>query len=259
MPWVIAAATDTGRRRTRNEDAVFARCLDADAAGDAAAVLAVADGMGGLEGGEVASRLAIRAVGELRVTRSAAAAHSLHDAWLEALARLPADCEARLRAEAARSTALTAMGTTLTVLVLSGSTALFAHVGDSRAYLHRDGALIQLTTDHNAAWETASGELVGDGRIAHERHALTRWLAADGGGVDAEIGSLGALPRDLFLLCTDGLTTMLDDEAIGAVLEQYAPGEPGDVARTPAALIERANAAGGADNISVAVAWLFEA
>ena len=153
------------------------------------------------------------------------------------------------------------MGTTMTMVYIVWPRAFVVHVGDSRCYLLHAGQLEQVTRDHTISAVMAEiGQLTADeARNSPMRHALWNVIGGRSDDLSVDVYKLGLEPDDKLLLCTDGLTTMLDDEAIGAVLEQHAPAEAGDVAHSADALIARANAAGGADNISVAVAWLLEA
>lgn len=226
----VGARTDIGRSRDHNEDGYLVR----------EPLFAVADGMGGHRGGEVASSVA-----------------------LESLEQLPKDSDGLLRAlvdrirEANRMVLergesdpeLRGMGTTLTALVTQEQKAHVAHVGDSRAYLLRDGSLQQLTEDHSLVQRMVrEGELTPEQAGRHpQRSILTRAL-----GVDAEIAvdelTLPLLAGDRLLLCTDGLTGMIDPDRIHEILEsERDPQAASDL------LVEEANGAGGDDNITVVV------
>ena len=189
--------------------------------------------MGGHVAGEVASRLAV----------NAAAATDLPPAD-----RVAAGNRA-IREEVAREPSLEGMGTTMTLVTLEPEgTARFAHVGDSRAYLYRDGKLRQVTRDH-----TVAAEYVAQGRIAPEeaashpqRHMLTRTLGLTR-FVNVDEFELELEEGDRLLLCSDGLTEMVSDPQIAEVLEGKG------VEEAAWRLIELANAAGGLDNISVIV------
>ena len=229
----IAAAaglTDTGRKRRRNEDAFVCR----------PPLFAVADGMGGAQAGEVASRLAAAAVSE-------AAADSSGEA---AVAALVAEANRRVWQRSTQDMSHSGMGTTITVALadLAGGTIAIGHVGDSRAYRIRDGALEQLTEDHSLV-----AELVRRGRLSPEeaethpqRSVITRALGTDP-DVEVDLFTVEALPGDLFLLCSDGLTTMVPDEEILSL----AAGSHGGLDAAARALVDAANAAGGEDNVTV--------
>jgi serine/threonine protein phosphatase PrpC len=228
--FIWSAASHQGMVRQNNEDALYP-----ESAGESAetVTLMVADGMGGHVAGEVASRLAV----------NAAAATDLPPAD-----RVAAGNRA-IREEVAREPSLEGMGTTMTLVTLEPEgTARFAHVGDSRAYLYRDGKLRQVTRDH-----TVAAEYVAQGRIAPEeaashpqRHMLTRTLGLTR-FVNVDEFELELEEGDRLLLCSDGLTEMVSDPQIAEVLEGKG------VEEAAWRLIELANAAGGLDNISVIV------
>jgi protein phosphatase len=234
MNYVWGTGSDTGKVREHNEDAVYPI---ESGAGTGPAILLVADGMGGAVAGEVASRLAVEAATEMSV-----------DEDVDPADRVLAGNEAvMLATEEDRS--LAGMGTTMTLVELRpDGRSTFAHVGDSRGYLLRDGALSQVTTDHSLV-----GELVKLGKITAEearthphRHLVTRVLGlgpitVDSTDVDLELG-------DRILICSDGLTDMVTDEQIELTLNAGDGVEP-----TAWALIEQANAAGGVDNTTVVV------
>ena len=235
MTFVWAATTDRGLVRGHNEDALWPRPAEGEVAQGQAAeqfLAAVADGMGGHVGGEVASRLAI----ETAVATDG-----------DAVARVLAANAAVLGAARDRPR-LTGMGTTLTLAIFSGDMVEIGHIGDSRAYRYRDGNLEQITRDHSLVAEmVASGELRPEEAAAHPfRSVITRALGLDG-AVAVDLVQGEALPGDRFLLCSDGLTTMLEAPRIAALLA----GQDGSAAA--AALVEAANQAGGFDNTSVVV------
>jgi protein phosphatase len=228
------SATDVGRRRQINQDKI----LESDT------IFAVADGMGGHQGGEVASLEAIEALRDAFHRDPTAAG-------LEAAVRRANEAVAQ-RARA--SSELRNMGTTLTVVALVDGEAgddllVVANIGDSRAYLLRDGELSQLTEDHSVPEELLrQGQLTRDeADIDPRRHILTRVLGASyGEGPDLQ--NLIPYAGDRLLLCSDGLYNEVDDDAIAHVLRTVA--DPADAARQ---LVEEANRNGGADNISVVV------
>ncbi len=247
--------SDAGRSRPRNEDSVLAVTWPAPTGRGSCIVLAVADGMGGADGGEVASRLAIAAVEEIVAARWTAGLLTGDDEWFDAYRQAFAHGTERMRKTADSDGSLQGMGTTLTVLSLHGGKVRFGHIGDSRAYLARAATLRRLTTDHNAAHELAA-----EGRIAPEdvathrsRNVLTRWLGADVAEVEPEFGGLTAQPNDLFLVCSDGLHTMLSDQDVASTLASPIPVAQADLDAIAQRLIDNANAAGGKDNISVAL------
>ena len=233
MPVVVgrsAGLSDTGRKRRQNEDAYVCE----------PPLFAIADGMGGAQAGEVASGLAAAAFEE-----GAAAIHGE-----DGVATLVRAANARIFERAVHDPTVAGMGTTATVAVVdeSAGTVTLAHVGDSRAYRYRGGALEQLTTDHSLVGELVrSGRLTEDEAAVHpHRSVITRALGTD---ADVEVDTLTVevVPGDLVLLCSDGLSANVRDDEIARVREATgaAPREAGE------ALIAAANAAGGEDNVTV--------
>jgi protein phosphatase len=222
--------TDTGRKRRQNEDAFVCE----------PPLFAIADGMGGAQAGEVASRLAAA------VFEEGAAAVQGEDG----VATVVRAANARIFERAVHDPAVAGMGTTATVAVVdeAAATVTIAHVGDSRAYLYRVGSLEQLTTDHSLVGELVrSGRLTEDEAAVHpHRSVITRALGTDA-DVEVDTLTLDVVPDDLLLLCSDGLSAMVRDDEIVRVLEATggAPREAGE------ALIQAANAAGGEDNVTV--------
>lgn len=227
-----AAATDVGRRRRNNQDKVLA--VDT--------LFAVADGMGGHAGGEIA---AVTAVEALKASFS-------RDPSMDALERAVRDANRAVCDRAEGQPDLRNMGTTITAVALVDDRGdqLFAvaNVGDSRAYLLRDGELTQLTDDHSVPQELFRAGQLSEAEAANDprRNQLTRVL----GMPDAEPDMQSLLPYrgDRLLLCSDGLYNEVDDGEIASVLRRVA--DPEEAARR---LIEMANERGGNDNISVVV------
>ena len=244
MPtFLMSARTDIGRSRRRNEDCVLASTIRNFA------VLAVADGMGGVHGGEVGSRTAIDS---LYADLSSSGDHSTS---LDLLREAFAHSVDALRERAKENNDLSEMGTTLTCIVLTEDRVSYAHLGDSRGYLFRDGRLRKLTTDHNRAQE-----LLDEGRISlsdatthPSRNVLTRWVSADIATVDPEVGAFKPESNDVYLLCTDGLHTLIPETEIEESLQDLKL-EQAALDRLTATLIDRANQRGGTDNISIVVA-----
>jgi protein phosphatase len=229
MKFTWAARSDTGRVRDHNEDATLPAAGTAGTAEQL--VAAVADGMGGAAGGEIASATAIATVaavsGEASIRIEAA-----NLAVVEAAAQRP-----RLKG----------MGTTLTLAIFqAGGQVQIGHVGDSRAYLLRDGALAQVTTDHSFVSEmlTAGRMTEEEAEVHPYRSVLTRVVGLET-AIDVDVQTLDLAAGDRILLCSDGVTAMIDDTGIGAALAERDP------ERAAEALVAAANAAGGIDNISV--------
>jgi serine/threonine protein phosphatase PrpC len=238
----VAAETDVGRVRPANEDYVFA---DADAG-----LLIVADGMGGHAAGEVASSIAAQTIAAfLRGTMPDSVTLLLDAPRLLSEAVRRAD--AAIRERAAADPALTGMGTTVVVAVFRGNDIALAHVGDSRAYLLREGRLERVTRDHSlvARMVDAGTITAAEARRHHMRNVITRSLGFEG-NAEAEVQSLPWARGDVLLLCTDGLTGMLEDEEIEGLLAGC--GE--DLPAGARALIDAANSHGGTDNVSVVLA-----
>jgi protein phosphatase len=224
-----AGSTDTGRKRRRNEDAYVV----------APPLFAVADGMGGAQAGEVASRLAAAALED-------SDSHGL--AGRERVISLIAEANRRVYERSSTDPSASGMGTTMTVALVEGDIVTIGHVGDSRAYLVRDGRMEQLTEDHSLVNELMkSGKLSQEEAETHpQRSVITRALGTDP-DVDADAFSIDAQRGDVFLLCSDGLTTMVDDEDILELLERHHD----DLDRAAKSLVSAANRGGGEDNITV--------
>ena len=221
--------TDTGRQRQANEDALLAR----------SPLFVVADGMGGAQAGEVASLTAVRAFEEgLPEDRS-----------LEgALADRIKIANRVIHDQAGSDPELAGMGTTITAAVVdtAGDRVVIGHVGDSRAYRIRDGIIQRLTRDHSLVEEMRRrGQITAAEAEDHpQRSIITRALGPEP-DVDVDVQSVAADPGDLFLLCSDGLTSMLDDDTIRRVI--VASKSLDGAIRN---LIDSANSAGGRDNIT---------
>jgi len=225
-----AAATDPGRRRRQNEDAYVCE----------PPLFAVADGIGGAQAGELASRLAAAAV------RDDAGADG--DDPRRRVDALVQEANRRVYERQTQDTSASGMGTTVTVALVEGDHVWIGHVGDSRAYLIRDGKFEQLTEDHSLVAELVrSGKLSPEEAEGHpQRSVVTRALGTDP-DVDVDTLEVEAKPGDLFLLCSDGLTTMVDDKTILAEIDRNRD----DLRAAAKALVRAANRSGGEDNITV--------
>lgn len=229
MRLVVGAATDVGRVREGNEDAYL---VD-----DTIGLVAVADGMGGHRGGEVASATAIEAL-----RAAIGAGRPLREAV--------EDANRAVFDKAQTDDSLRGMGTTITAATLAaGGTLLIGHVGDSRAYLLRDGELRQITTDHSLVEELVrDGRLTPDEAAVHpQRSIITRALGIDA-SVEVDVYPVELRAHDVLLFCSDGLTGMLQPDLIAAELRRED-----DPARAATKLVDAANASGGEDNITVVV------
>lgn len=231
----IAGMTDTGLVRSRNEDS-----LDWDSQ---RGVALIADGMGGHNAGEVASRLAIEtlmkllhdddaAIDEQRLRRIVAAANQA----IYAQAQAHPDCDR--------------MGTTLVMLCVDQGQIYITHVGDSRAYRLRQGELIRLTSDHSLVRQLLDDGAISkdEARTSRYKNVITRALGVRD-KCEPDIAVFDIAADDIYLLCSDGLTDMVADPDIRQVLVDEEQPEA-----AVAALMERARLAGGRDNISIIVA-----
>jgi protein phosphatase len=226
---VFTAATDTGRKRRRNEDAYVV----------APPLFAVADGMGGAQAGEVASKLAAAALSDTDPGSLSGT---------ERVTSLFQEANRRVYERSATDPAVSGMGTTMTVALVEGNDVVIGHVGDSRAYRLRDGRIEQLTDDHSLVNELMkSGKLSPEEAETHpQRAVITRALGTDP-DVDVDAFAVPAQAGDVFLICSDGLTTMVDDDDILALLESNLD----DLPKAGKALVAAANRYGGEDNITV--------
>jgi PPM family protein phosphatase len=224
-----ARASDTGRKRRRNEDSSVV----------APPLFAVADGMGGAQAGEVASKLAAAALEE---TDPATLSGS------ERLVSLIQEANRRVYERSSSDPATSGMGTTMTVALVQADGVTIGHVGDSRAYLVRDGKLEQLTEDHSLVNELLkSGKLSPQEAELHpQRSVITRAVGTDP-DVDVDAFVVEATEGDIFLLCSDGLTDMVGDDDILDTVERHRE----DLDRVTKALVSAANRGGGEDNITV--------
>jgi protein phosphatase len=214
----------------------------------------VADGMGGMAAGEIASRKALSTLAHLvvnspdwimRVDESEA------ERLLQRLSERYRQVDAALKAEARADPSLFGMGTTLTLAYSLGNELFLAHVGDSRAYFCHEGKLHQLTRDHTYAQVLAdTGVIRPEETATHRlRHVLTRALGATGDPVKADVHRARLSDGDQILLCTDGLTEMVEEEAIAAILQRA-----GAAQQVCQALVEAALDRGGRDNVTVVLA-----
>jgi protein phosphatase len=224
----LYSGTDTGRQRRHNEDSMFAR----------PPLFVVADGMGGAQGGEVASRTAVEIFQQ-----------GLEDGDVpeRRLAARVQEANAVIHERSQSDAQLAGMGTTITAAYVGAEEIAIAHVGDSRAYCLRDGRLVRLTDDHSLV-----EDLVREGRLTPEeaedhpqRSIITRALGPEP-AVDVDTSTHRARSGDIYLLCSDGLTGMLPEARVEQILRERsvlrAAGE---------ALLAAANEAGGRDNITV--------
>jgi PPM family protein phosphatase len=231
-----AFRSDVGRQRSANEDSYFAR----------APLFAVADGMGGAQAGEVASRIAAESFAPDEGWEGSP------ESYLRSIAK---GANERIHRLAQADSTRSGMGTTLTAALLDGDDVSLAHVGDSRAYRFRDGQLKLLTSDHSLVEELRrQGRLTDEQAEDHpQRSIITRALGPEP-DVVVDTMTYRARPGDVYLLCSDGLTTMVKEARIAAILS-----ETDDLDAAVERLVEEANSAGGRDNITVVAFRLEEA
>jgi PPM family protein phosphatase len=223
-----AGRTDVGRQRSANEDSLVVR----------PPLFAVADGMGGAKAGEVASALAVEAVEAAKESGEPAEAQ---------LAGIVREANRRIYDLAVADESRRGMGTTLTLAKLHGDEVSLAHVGDSRAYRMREGELEQLTRDHSLVAELErSGQITPEAAEHHpQRSIITRALGPEP-DVEVDTYTLTGREGDLFLICSDGLTSMISDDEVGSILRSA-----GSLDEAADALVRAANQSGGKDNITV--------
>jgi PPM family protein phosphatase len=223
-----AGRTDVGRQRNANEDSLVVR----------PPLFAVADGMGGARAGEVASALAVEAV---------ESAHESEEPAEAQLADIVRAANRRIYDLAVADESRRGMGTTLTLAKVHGDEVSLAHVGDSRAYRVRDGELTQLTRDHSLVAELErSGQITAEAAEHHpQRSIITRALGPEP-DVEVDTYTLAGREGDLFLICSDGLTSMISDDEVASILRS-AP----SLEEAADALVRAANQSGGKDNITV--------
>ena len=251
-PLAGAGRSDVGRKRDFNEDA-FAVDLENG-------LFAIADGMGGAAAGEVASSIAIATLTDYITRTAGAAASDRPFGWDDRLSgqanRLKSGillANEKIYRTIEEHEEMKGMGTTLVAALARDCGVGVAHVGDSRVYLCRDGQLRQITSDHSWVNEQVSlGLLSREEASRHPfRNVITRALGSRE-QVSADVTEVPLSPGDRLLLCSDGLTNMLDDRRILEVLDAH----PTDHEKAAAELVRQANEAGGEDNITVIVVGL---
>ena len=247
MRYVAAAKTDVGRKRQGNEDSF---CLEKDLG-----LYVVADGMGGHAAGEVASRLAVETIREtmgrylggrpMDKAGSTAAGGSREANFLLSSIR---NANRAIFDAANGRTECAGMGTTVAVALTQGDRVLVAHVGDSRIYRIRGGAIEQVSRDHSLVQQQVEIGLLSEAeaRRSQYRHMITRALGHKE-SVEVDLTELPAQVGDVLLLCSDGLSDLLDNGEILAAAGEH----PTDLIKACSALVDRANHKGGDDNITV--------
>lgn len=248
----VAAATDRGRVRTRNEDSHAILDLTPDVGplsssgridvGSGGVLLAVADGMGGHADGDVASKMAIAALSRV--------AKQVGDSAALRLSRGFEEAQWDVRAGSAGRHGSQRMGTTLTAILVDGDHAHVAHVGDSRAYVIRGGGIQRLTKDQTYTEALVEAGLIKDGErdLSPFPHALLQAIGQER-ILRPFTSHFPLCEGDTLLLCSDGLTNLVDDDELGVVVRTGGPFE-----ETCRALVDLANLRGGTDNVTVVLA-----
>ena len=249
---LLGSMTHVGMVRSANQDA-YCAILAPNAPPGTDALLAVADGMGGHQGGEVASAMAIQGLVRLLSPKSASAAAQTDPAAVQGRSASQVDEVVRqVNAEvhqAADRPETRGMGTTLTVALLAGSSLTIGHVGDSRMYLMRNGKLQQLSQDHSwVAEEVARGAITADEARVHPRRNIVTRAIGTNPKVEPYTAVVELEEGDTLLLCSDGLHSLVDDDEIARIIAGQPPQEASE------SLVNRANELGGNDNTTVIVA-----
>lgn len=229
----FAAITDKGKSRKDNEDFFTA----------SRNLFIVADGMGGHKAGDVASKLAVQTIAKLYRSVKPEADRQ------KVIERLFKEANMAVMERASRISSEQGMGTTLTLMLIHTDKAYFGHIGDSRAYLFRNNKLNQLTSDHSLV-----ADMVQDGRITEEearahpyRNVITKALGSEE-KIKPDIFSIDVNPGDRILICSDGLTSMVDDSNIQTTLQGSE-----NLKAICSALVKKANDNGGSDNITAII------
>jgi protein phosphatase len=265
----FGAVSDRGKVRDQNEDHFLIwkisrhqEVLLTNVANDHIPVLAgddgyamlVADGMGGMAAGEVASRLAITTALKL-VEKSPKWGFKINKKeareFFERVSQHLRDIDETLTVRSEADRRLFGMGTTLTVAYSAGADLFIIHVGDSRAYLYRKGSMRQLTRDHTLAQAMADAGYIAPEEVPRhvKRNVLTNYLGGHHGNVKADVRWLRIVDGDILLLCSDGLHDLVDDSSIARILGAHQ--QPSDAAQS---LLEEALKRGGKDNVTAVVA-----
>jgi len=247
MRYIAAAKTDVGRKRQGNEDRF---CLAPELG-----LYVVADGMGGHAAGEVASRLAVETIrewvgkymsgGDTAIVGPAAVSGSPEASVLVSSIRL---ANRVIFDSATDRREYTGMGTTVVAVLARGDRVVLAHVGDSRIYRIRGGRILQVSRDHSFVQQQMDYGVISaaEAQQSQYRHMITRALGLKD-SVEVDLSEQPAREGDILLLCSDGLSDLLDDDEILADVQEHAA----DLDRACQALVDRANSKGGDDNITV--------
>ncbi len=244
----IAGKSDTGLMRKLNEDSIFYLSFELGTYSDKiqAGILAVADGMGGHNAGEIASAIAIRhfckeCLNSLLTNATTPILPIMANAFKEANKAI---------IDAAGDAGLNGMGTTLTAVIITGQDMFLTHIGDSRCYILNPREIMQVTRDHSVVQQMVDADIItqDEARIHPRRNEITRVLGYSR-DTSPDLTHIRLFSDDIILLCTDGLSGVLSDELIAKTVLSSS-----DLNQASQELIDQANLAGGPDNISVIMA-----
>jgi protein phosphatase len=250
---VVGAASDPGRLRTNNEDSYAVLQRPGLPAG-LDAILVVADGMGGHQAGEVASQIIVE---EFRRSFATPADRTqpieLDRDWRQDLERTILTANDDVREQAALVPEHLGMGSTVVAVAIAGPRLYLGNVGDSRAYLISDARIYQLSHDHSWVAEQVRAGVLGEGEARHHprKNVLTRAVGAVP-AVEVDVSAFELAPGDFVILCTDGLTNVVDDDELVHAVESRPPSEAAPW------LIDLANQRGAPDNVTVVIAQITE-
>lgn len=235
------AISDVGRKRQKNEDSYLLN--------DDLNLFIVADGMGGHAGGEFASRIAITTIEDMFKLNQ-----GTQNPPEEVVSKAVRDASAKIAAKAEEDRSLKGMGTTVICLHLDGKRAVLGHVGDSRAYLFREGVLEQLTEDHSLVNEQVKNGLITaeEARTHQFKNIITRSVGVTA-EVDVDVVIKKLKSRDCFLMCSDGLSNLVEMPEMEKELREREP------VLAAKALVDLANKRGGDDNITLVLVEVLEA
>ncbi|MBE2279629.1 MAG: Stp1/IreP family PP2C-type Ser/Thr phosphatase [Ignavibacteriaceae bacterium] len=230
--------SDVGKKRTRNED-YFGQYEF-----NGVKIYIVCDGMGGYTGGEFASRLAVNEIKEHFESLNPNT-ENFGDELKSSLLR----ADAAIKKKATSDPEMKEMGSTAVVLLIKDGFANIAHLGDSRVYLHRDGMFHRITKDHSLVQQMVDGGIIDaeQAKTHPNRNVISRSLGPDGSSEPEVEQPLSIYKNDIFLLCTDGLTSLVEDEEIKSIIEGM------DAQSACIELVNMANDRGGNDNITIQI------
>ena len=240
--FVVCSLSDIGRKRENNEDSFLYRELEGKG-GSAVYLIAVADGMGGHLGGEVASRRVVEVLGEYVTSNPIEDVPKL-------LKGAITEANRSIHEMSSKNSELHRMGTTCTAMLRTQGRAYIAHVGDSRAYLVRKTEVRRLTKDHTIAERMLEAGIITpeEAKVCPERNMLLRAVGTNSEVEVDLIPPIDTTPGDIFVLCSDGLTEFVREDELGGIVTLHPPDEACRI------LVSIANERGGVDNITVQVA-----